>query len=89
MTISSSSDLTGMQRVGQLVARTIAHMRAEVRPGMTTGELDAIGERFARAAGARSAPQLAYDFRGSTVSASMTRSSTGFPGPACCARATW
>ena len=64
MTISSHSDLEGMRRVGQLVARTIAHMRAAVRPGMTTGELDAIGERFARAAGARSAPQLAYDFPG-------------------------
>ena len=64
MTISSENDLVAMQRVGQLVARTIAHMRAEVRPGMTTLELDGIGERFARAEGARSAPQLAYDFPG-------------------------
>jgi methionyl aminopeptidase len=64
MTISSELDLAGMQRVGQLVARTIAHMRAAVRPGMTTAELDATGERFARAEGARSAPQLAYDFPG-------------------------
>jgi methionyl aminopeptidase len=64
VTISSESDLAGMQRVGRLVARTIAHMRAEVRPGMTTAELDASGERFARAEGARSAPQLAYDFPG-------------------------
>jgi methionyl aminopeptidase len=64
VTISSETDLAGMQRVGQLVARTIAHMRAEMRPGMTTAELDAIGERFARAEGARSAPQLAYDFPG-------------------------
>ena len=38
----------GLQRVGQLVARTIAHMRASVRPGITTAELDDIGERFAR-----------------------------------------
>ena len=44
MTISSEPDLAGMQRVGQLVARTIAHMRAAVRPGLTTAELDAIGE---------------------------------------------
>ena len=64
MTISSENDLAGMQRVGQLVARTIAHMRAEVRAGMTTAELDEIGARFARAEGARSAPQLAYDFPG-------------------------
>jgi methionyl aminopeptidase len=64
MTISSQTDLAGMQRVGQLVARTIAHMRAAVRPGMTTAELDVTGERFARSHGARSAPQLAYDFPG-------------------------
>lgn len=64
MTISSQADLAGMQRVGQLVARTIAHMRAAVRPGMTTAELDVTGERFARSHGARSAPQLAYDFPG-------------------------
>jgi len=64
MTISSETDLAGMQRVGQLVARTIAHMRAAVRPGMTTAELDEVGARFARSHGARSAPQLAYDFPG-------------------------
>ena len=64
MTISSEADLAGMQRVGQLVARTIAHMRAAVRPGITTAQLDAVGAIFARSHGARSAPQLAYDFPG-------------------------
>lgn len=64
MTISSHSDLAGMQRVGQLVARTIAHMRAAVRPGLTTAELDLVGEQFARSHGARSAPQLTYGFPG-------------------------
>jgi methionyl aminopeptidase len=64
MTVSSHSDLAGMQRVGQLVARTIAHMRAAVRPGLTTAELDLIGGQFARSHGARSAPQLTYDFPG-------------------------
>src|SRR3982751_1408950 len=64
MTASSEIDLKGLQRVGQLVARTIAHMRTHVRPGITTAELDLAGERFARAAGARSAPPLAYDFPG-------------------------
>jgi len=64
MTISSQSDLAAMQRVGQLVARTIAHMRAAVRPGMTTAQLDDIGARFARSHGARSAPQLTYNFPG-------------------------
>lgn len=64
MTILSTADFDGMQRVGQLVARTIQTMRASVRPGITTGELDALGEAYARAAGARSAPQLTYGFPG-------------------------
>jgi methionyl aminopeptidase len=53
-----------MRAVGRTVADTLRVMAAEVRPGMTTAELDAIGERHARRAGARSAPQLAYDFPG-------------------------
>ena len=80
MTISSESDLTGLQRVGSLVARTIAHMRAEVRPGMTTAELDGIGERFARNEGARSAPQLTYDFPGFTCLSVNDEIVHGVPG---------
>jgi methionyl aminopeptidase len=64
MTIGSEADLAAMQRVGRLVARTLGQMRAAVRPGITTRELDEIGERFARAEGARSAPQLTYRFPG-------------------------
>ena len=40
MTIDSEADLAGMQRVGRLVAGTIAHMRAQVRPGISTRALD-------------------------------------------------
>ena len=80
MTISSEPDLSGMQRVGNLVARTIAHMRSEVRPGMTTAELDGIGERFARNEGARSAPQLAYDFPGFTCLSVNDEIVHGIPG---------
>ena len=81
MTISSESDLAGMQRVGSLVARTLAHMRAELRPGITTGELDASAERFARAEGARSAPQLTYDFPGFTCISVNEQIVHGIPGP--------
>ena len=80
MTISSEADLAAMQRVGQLVARTIAHMRLHVRPGVTTEQLDAIGERFARAAGARSAPQLTYEFPGFTCISVNEEIVHGVPG---------
>jgi len=80
MTIASAADLAGMQRVGRLVARTIAHMRAAVRPGVSTAELDAAGAGFARAAGARSAPQLTYDFPGFTCISVNEEIVHGIPG---------
>jgi methionyl aminopeptidase len=64
MTIQSASDLAGMRAVGKLVALALREMRAAVAPGMTTEQLDDIGARFMRQRGARSAPQLTYDFPG-------------------------
>ncbi len=81
MTISTEADLAAMQRVGRLVARTLAHMKALVRPGITTGALDDAGARFARAEGARSAPQLTYDFPGFTCISVNEEIVHGVPGP--------
>ena len=81
MTISSQSDLAGMRRVGRLVAETIRAMRAAVRPGITTADLDATAEAFARRAGARSAPQLAYDFPAFTCISVNDEIVHGIPGP--------
>ncbi len=81
VTIGSTTDLTGMQRVGKLVARTIAHMRAEVRPGVTTAEIDEVAARFAGAEGARSAPQLTYGFPGFTCISVNEEIVHGIPGP--------
>jgi methionyl aminopeptidase len=46
MSIDSASDITGLLKIGRIVALTIATMRDALEPGMTTAELDAIGERF-------------------------------------------
>lgn len=81
MTISTDADLAAMRRVGQLVARTIAHMRAALRPGITTAQLDDLGMRFARAEGARSAPQLTYGFPGFTCISVNDQIVHGIPGP--------
>ena len=81
MTISSDTDLAALRRVGRLVAETIREMRAAVRPGITTAALDRIGEAFARRAGARSAPQLAYDFPGFTCISVNEEIVHGIPGP--------
>ena len=80
MTIGSETDLAGMQRVGRLVARTLAHMRTLVRPGVATAELDAAAARFAGAEGARSAPQLTYDFPGFTCISVNEEIVHGIPG---------
>ena len=64
MTIESKGDLAGMRAVGRLVGRALLEMKNAVRPGMTTAQLDDVGAAFLRKHGARSAPQLTYDFPG-------------------------
>ncbi|MEP6491930.1 MAG: type I methionyl aminopeptidase [bacterium] len=64
MTIESKSDLAGMRAVGKLVGQALLEMRAAAQPGMTTEQLDDVGAAFLRKRGARSAPQLTYDFPG-------------------------
>lgn len=64
MTIESKHDLTAMRAVGKLVAGALREMRNALAPRMTTEQLDDIGARYLRRHGARSAPQLTYDFPG-------------------------
>ncbi|MBL0938348.1 MAG: type I methionyl aminopeptidase [Gemmatimonadaceae bacterium] len=80
MTIRTEEELTGMRRVGALVARTLNLMSDAVRPGVTTAELDAIAEEHAVAAGARSAPRLTYDFPGFTCISVNDEIVHGIPG---------
>ncbi|MBC7894507.1 MAG: M24 family metallopeptidase, partial [Cytophagaceae bacterium] len=80
MTIRNDDELQGMQAVGRLVASTIAHMRPHVQPGTSTGALDELAERFARSHGARSAPQLAYNFPGFTCISVNEEIVHGIPG---------
>jgi methionyl aminopeptidase len=81
VTINSSIDLTAMRAVGRLVAETLTAMQAAVRPGVTTGDLDRVAEHFARARGARSAPQLDYAFPGFTCISVNDQIVHGIPGP--------
>ncbi len=56
MSIETPEELAAMRRVGELVRRTLAMLRAHVRPGITTGALDALAEREFARAGATSGP---------------------------------
>ena len=64
MTIQSKSDLESMRAIGRLVALALREMKGAMQPGMTTEQLDDVGAKFLRRHGARSAPQLTYDFPG-------------------------
>lgn len=62
MSIESERDALGLAAAGQVVALALAEMRDAVRAGVTTRELDEIGASVFDLYGARSAPQLAYNF---------------------------
>jgi methionyl aminopeptidase len=51
-----------MRRAGELVRRTLRTLRDHVRPGVTTGQLDAVAERAFARAGATSAPMELVGF---------------------------
>jgi methionyl aminopeptidase len=58
MTIDSPHELSALKRIGRIVALTLREMEKQVRPGITTAELDAVGAAVLDRFGARSAPQL-------------------------------
>jgi methionyl aminopeptidase len=66
MSVDGQDDVDGLRRAGAAVAEARDAMAAHVAAGVTTRELDAIGREVLRRHGARSAPQLAYDFPGTT-----------------------
>ncbi|WP_249009537.1 type I methionyl aminopeptidase [Conexibacter sp. DBS9H8] len=64
MVASDPDTVAGMRRIGALIAAALAHSRAAVAPGVSTGELDRAAAAFLRAEGARSGPILTYDYPG-------------------------
>ncbi len=80
MSITSEKDLEGLRKVGRIVARCLQHMQSKLEPGMTTGELDALGGKFLSAHGAQSAPKLTYNFPGYTCICVNEEAAHGIPG---------
>jgi methionyl aminopeptidase len=74
-------DLDGLRAAGVVVAETIDAMEAAVRPGITTKELDDVAAAVFARHGARSAPQLDYDFPGVTCISVNDECVHGIPGP--------
>jgi methionyl aminopeptidase len=80
MTIESQADVEALRRVGTIVSSVLTSMFESIEPGMTTSELDAIGRRLLARHGARSAPQLMYDFPAATCISINEEVAHGVPG---------
>src|SRR6478752_6686992 len=81
MTLNNNDDLERLKESGRICARAVQMMGAALERGMTTAELDAIGRRLLEEAGARSAPELSYDFPGATCISVNEEVAHGIPGP--------
>jgi len=66
MTADSQKDIKYLKAIGRICADTLRKMMSAARAGMTTRELDEIGRVLLEAAGAKSAPQVMYNFPGAT-----------------------
>lgn len=80
MSINSEKELEGLRKVGRVVARCLQYMQSKLEPGITTAELDALGGSFLSLHGARSAPQLTYNFPGFTCISINEEAAHGIPG---------
>lgn len=80
MTIETQDDVIALKRIGRVVASVLKRMQEAAAPGMSTRELDALGERWLAEEGARSAPQLTYDFPGATCISINEEAAHGIPG---------
>lgn len=80
MIISSQDEFDKMREIGRICARALQSMSEALRPGITTRELDEIGRKVLEAAGARSAPELCYQFPGVTCISVNEEVAHGIPG---------
>jgi methionyl aminopeptidase len=81
MTISNATELERLRAIGRIVAQVLEAMGKAIEPGMTTAELDRLGETLLDRAGARSAPRADYGFPGATCISINEEVAHGIPGP--------
>ncbi|GFP76060.1 type I methionyl aminopeptidase [Clostridium fungisolvens] len=80
MIINSENELVALKRIGKIVAEAREEMLKAVRPGITTMELDLIGEKILSFYGAKSAPKYEYNFPGATCISINDEAAHGIPG---------
>ncbi len=80
MTVESETDLQYLKAIGRICAQALRKMIKQARPGISTHELDEIGREFLESQGARSAPQVMYNFPGTTCISVSPVIAHGIPG---------
>jgi methionyl aminopeptidase len=80
MSIRSQAELKKLEIIGKIVRMTLDEMSAAVRPGVTTGELDAVGAAVLERNGAESSPPKVYGFPGTACISVNDEAIHGIPG---------
>jgi methionyl aminopeptidase len=80
MSIQTERDWTGMRRAAHIVRLTLDAMEKEVRPGVSTAELNEVAATVFAAHGAQSAPTLVYGFPGAALISVNDEVVHGIPG---------
>lgn len=81
MTVTTEEELAGLRAIGRIVANTLAAMGRALEPGMTTGDLDALGRTLLDREGGIPAPEACYGFPGATCISINEEIAHGLPGP--------
>ena len=80
MTADSENDILALKAIGRMCAETLRKMMEAARAGMTTRELDDMGRAHLEAEGARSAPEVTYQYPGATCISVSPVIAHGIPG---------
>ena len=80
MSINGPEELESLRAAGAVVRRVLESMKREVRPGITTKQLDEVGSQVIEENGARSAPAMVYGFPGANCISLNEEAVHGIPG---------
>lgn len=80
MKIETQEQLIGLKKICTIVADCLQATSKQIRPGITTRELDQFAAEYLARHGARSAPMLTYQFPGSVCISVNEQVAHGIPG---------